>query len=180
MSTCATGKSVSSGGFATGNEALDYYPLLPGWGWAFEIERDGSKVLAPYAVVERTADLAIVKNGDERIAYAILPDGIARREGGMPRDFLLRSPVRKGTAWLVEGGEAKIIEIGVVTTLPSGVYRDCAIVEEIRSAPARVTRTTYCRGTGPVEIDMRIFDPFKKSFEPMAHAKLLGVTRPED
>jgi len=30
-----------------------------------------------------------------------------------------------------------------------------------------------------VEIDVRIFDPFKKSFEPMAHARLLGVTRPE-
>ena len=179
LSACATGKPPAPSSLATGNEALDYYPLLPGWGWAFEIERDGNKVLAPYSVVERTTDLAIVKNGDERIAYAIVADGIARRESGVPGDFVVRNPVRKGTAWPVSNGQATIVESGVSVTLPSGAYRDCAVVEEIRRDPERVTRTTYCRGTGPVEIDVRIFDPFKKSFEPMAHARLLGVTRPE-
>lgn len=165
--------------FTTGNEVLDYYPLLAGWGWAFEIERDGDKVLAPYAVVERTADTAVVKNGDESLAYAIVPDGIARREGGGLGDFVLRAPVRKGTSWPVQNGEATIVASGTSLSLPSGDYRDCVVVEETRREPSRVTRTTYCRGTGPVDIEMRVFDPFKKSFVSMAHARLLGVTRPE-
>jgi hypothetical protein len=179
LSACATGKTPAGGALVTGNEALDFYPLLSGWGWAFEVERDGARVLAPYAVVERSTDLAIVKNGDERIAYAILADGIARREGGLLGDFLVRSPVHKGTTWPVANGEATIVASGLSVTLPSGAYRDCAIVEELRRAPERVTRTTYCRGTGPVEIEVRVFDPFQKSFVPMAHARLLAVTRPD-
>ena len=178
LSSCATAGRASEG-FSTGIDVLDYYPLLSGWGWAFEVERDGNKVLAPYAVDQRTSDGAIVKNGDERIAYVIVTDGIARRETGGLGDFVLRAPVRKGTTWPVQGGEATIVESGASLSLPSGSYRDCAIVEEARRDPSRVTRTTYCRGVGPVDIEMRVFDPFKKSFETMAHARLLAVTRPE-
>jgi hypothetical protein len=176
---CATTSKSSVGFPSTGNEALDYYPLLAGWGWAFEIERDGNKVLAPYAVAERTGDLAVVKNGDERITYLVRPEGIARREGEAVGDFLLRTPVRKGTAWPVQGGEATIVAVGTQVALPSGPTGDCAVVEEVRRDPSRVTRTTYCRGVGPVDIEMRVFDPFKKSFETMAHAKLLSLTRPD-
>jgi hypothetical protein len=176
---CATGARPSASFPSTGNQALDYYPLLSGWGWAMEIERDGDKVLAPYAVVEHTADSAVVKNGDERIVYAVSPEGLARRDGTVVGDFVLRTPVRKGTSWSVQGGEATIVDVGVQVTLPSDSYRDCAVVEEVRRDPSRVTRTTYCRGTGPVDIEVRVFDPWKKSFETMAHARLLSVTRPE-
>jgi len=179
LSGCAVGGRLPAGFPSTGNEALDYYPLWLGWGWALEIERDGNKVLAPYAVVEHTGALAVVKNGDERIAYAIRPEGIARRDGDAVGDFILRTPVRKGTSWPVQGGEASIVGVGTEVTLPSGTYRDCAVVEEARRDPSRVTRTTYCRGIGPVDIEMRVYDPFKKSLETMAHARLLGVTRPE-
>jgi hypothetical protein len=176
---CATGPRSSARFPSTGNEALDYYPLLSGWGWAMEIERDGDKILAPYAVVEHTADSAVVKNGDERITYAVSPVGIARREGAIVGDFALRTPVRKGTSWPVQGGEATIVDAGMQVVLPSETYRDCVVVEEVRRDPSRVTRTTYCRGVGPVEIEVRVFDPWKKSFETMAHARLLSVTRPE-
>jgi len=178
LAGCAT-TAPAAARFATGNEALDYYPLLLKWGWAFEIERDGNKILAPYAVVGRTADLAVVKNVNDSISYAILPDGIARQEGAALGDFLLRVPVRKGATWPVQSGEAKVVETGASVTLPSGTYRDCAVVEEIRRAPDRVTRTTYCRGTGPVEIEMQVFDPSAKSYQTIAHARLLSVTRPE-
>lgn len=176
---CGTTSRSSAASASSGNQALDYYPLLSGWGWAFEIERDGNKVLAPYAVVERTPDSAVVKNGDERITYLVRPDGIARRDGDKVGDFVLRAPVRKGTTWQVQGGDATIVDAGARVTLPSATYDDCAIVEEVRRDPSRVTRTTYCRGVGPVAIEMRVFDPFKKSFETMAHASLLSVTRPE-
>jgi hypothetical protein len=144
-----------------------------------EIERDGDKVLAPYAVAERTADSVVVRNGDERITYAISPEGIARRDGTTVGDFVLRTPIRKGTSWPIQGGEATIVDVGGQVTLPSDTYRDCAVVEEVRRDPSRVTRSTYCRGTGPVEIEVRVFEPWKKSFETMAHARLLSVTRPE-
>ena len=180
LAGCATAAAPSSAvSVGGGNESLDYYPLLANWGWAFEVERDGNKVLAPYAVVERTAEVAVVKNGDARITYAILPNGIARREGSLTGDFLVRAPVRKGASWPVESGEAKVVDTGLDITLPSGTYRDCAVVEEVRRDPARVTRTSYCRGTGPVEIEMRVFDPLRKTFETVAHARLLGVTRPD-
>ncbi len=177
---CVTGRPAGKSAMQTGNEALDYYPLLPGWGWAYEIERDGNKVLAPYSVSERTGDGAIVKNGDQRIVYAVLADGIARREGSALGDYVLHTPVRKGTSWHVDSGDATIVDSGVSLSLPSGNYRDCAVVEEARRAPDRVTRTTYCRGAGPVDIEMRVFDPFKKAFETVAHARLLSITRPDD
>lgn len=176
---CATGPRSSTAFPSTGNEALDYYPLLSGWGWAMEVERDGDKVLAPYAVAERTADSAVVKNGDERISYAISPEGIARRDGNTVGDFILRAPIRKEAWWPVQAGEATIVDVGATVASPSDTHHDCVVVEETRRDPSRVIRTTYCRGTGPVDIEVRVFEPGKKSFETLAHARLLSVTRPE-
>jgi hypothetical protein len=175
---CATSRQPSEHLLAKEDEALDFYPLLLGWGWAYEIERDGNTVLAPYSVVERTGDRAVVRNGDQSIVYAILPDGIARWESGLVGDHILRNPVRKGTAWPVQNGNARIVEAAVTIALASGVYHDCALVEEVRREPDRVTRTTYCRGVGPTDIEVRLFDPLTKSFATVAHARLLALTRP--
>jgi len=177
---CATSKSSAGEATSTGNVALDYYPLLPGWGWAYDVERDGQKVLALYAVAECHGNVAVIKNGDARIEYLVQPDGIARREGGLPGDYLVRLPLFVGATWPVSGGHATVAEVGRVVALPSGVYRDCAVVEETREQPNRVTRTTYCKGVGPVAIEMRVYNPMKLDFETMVRATLRGVTRPED
>ncbi len=177
--SCATSHQPVDHFQGKDSDALAFYPLRMGWGWAYEIERDGGKVLAPYAVATRTEDSAVVRNGEQSITYAILPDGIARREGGLVGDYLLRSPVRKGTRWPIENGEAQVVESGLKVTLASSVYRDCALVEEVRREPDRVTRTTYCRGVGPTEIEVRLLDPGKKSFAIVAHARLLALTQPE-
>ncbi len=176
---CATSHPASSASL-TGNPALDYYPLLPNWGWAYDVESDGRKVLALYSVVERRENVAVVKNGDNRIEYLIQPDGIARREGSQPGDYLVKLPVYAGATWPVSSGQATVAEAGREVRLPSGSYHDCAIVEEVRSQPARVTRTTYCKGTGPVQIEMRVYNPMKLDFETVVRATLLSVTRPED
>jgi hypothetical protein len=178
-SSCATSASVQASR-STGNALLDYYPLLPGWGWAYDVENGGGKVLALYSVAERRGDIAVVKNGESRIEYAILPDGIARMEGSVAADFLLKLPIRKGASWGVTDGQATIVEAGAQVALPSGTYRDCVVVEEVRGQPSRVTRTTYCQGEGPVAIEMRVYSPIKKEFETMVHASLLSVTRPEE
>jgi hypothetical protein len=176
---CATSHTASSASL-TGNPALDYYPLLPNWGWAYDVESDGRKVLALYSVVERRENVAVVKNGDTRIEYLIQPDGIARREGSLPGDYLVKLPVFVGATWPVSSGQATIVEAGRDVTLPSGSYHDCAVVEEVRSQPDRVTRTTYCKGTGPVQIEMRVYNPLKFDFETVVRATILSVTRPED
>jgi hypothetical protein len=178
-SGCATSHAAKSSSL-TGNLALDYYPLLPGWGWAYDLESDGTKVLALYSVVERREGVAVVKNGDNRIEYLVLPDGIARREGGLPGDYLVKLPMFAGATWPVSSGQATVVEAGRAVSLPSGTYRDCAVVEEVRGQPNRVTRTTYCKGTGPVQIEMRVHSPIRLDFETVARATLLSVTRPED
>jgi hypothetical protein len=177
---CATSKNSAGAATSTGNDALDYYPLLPGWGWAYDVERDGQKVLALYAVAECRGNVAVIKNGDARIEYLVQPDGIARREGSLPGDYLVRLPMVVGATWPVSGGHAAVAEVGRAVSLPSGTYRDCAVVEETREQPSRVTRTTYCKGVGPVAIEMRVYNPMKLDFETMVRATLLSVTRPED
>jgi hypothetical protein len=177
---CATSKSSAGAVTSTGNTALDYYPLLPGWGWAYDVERDGQKVLALYSVAECRGNVAVIKNGDARIDYLILPEGIARREGSLPGDYLMRLPMVVGATWPVAGGHATVAEVGKSVSFPSGTYGDCAVVEETRNQPERVTRTTYCKGVGPVAIDMRVYNPLKLDFETVVRATLLSVTRPED
>jgi hypothetical protein len=177
-SGCATSKS-STGPAGTGNAALDFYPLVQGWGWAYDVESEGRNVLALYSVIERMGNVAVVKNGDARIEYLIQPDGIARREGSLPGDFLVKLPMVVGAAWPVAGGQATVVEAGREVSLASGSYRDCAVVEEVRGQPSRVTRTTYCKGAGPVKIEMRVYSPMKMEFETIVRATLLSVTRPE-
>jgi hypothetical protein len=179
-SGCATSKSSAGAATSTGNVALDYYPLLPGWGWAYDVEREGQKVLALYSVAECRGNVAVIKNGDARIEYLVQLDGIARREGSLPGDYLLRLPMVVGATWPVAGGHATVAELGKAIALPSGNYRDCVVVEETRNEPQRVTRTTYCKGVGPVAIDMRVYNPMKLDFETVVRATLLSVTRPED
>jgi len=178
-SACATARTSSSAASPTGNPALDYYPLLPHWGWAYDVESEGRKVLALYSVVERRGNVALVKNGDDRIEYLIQSDGIARSEGSLPGDYLVKLPVHVGTTWPVSSGQATVVDAGREVSLPSGTYGDCAVVEEVRGQPNRVTRTTYCKGVGPVLIEMRVFNPMKTDFETIVRATLLSVTRPE-
>ena len=177
---CASSGATVSAGLPAATSALAYYPLLPGWGWAYEVEREGGTVLALYSLSERGDGFAIIKHGDERIEYALLTDGIARREGGRPGDYILKSPMRTGDTWPVTDGTATVAETGKSVTLPSGSYRDCAVVEEVRRDPNRVSRTTYCRFVGPVVIDVLVFNPTTQKYEVAAHARIMSVSRPED
>jgi hypothetical protein len=176
---CASSAARHTSGSSSSCGALDYYPLLPGRGWAYEVEREGATVLALYRVADWRADLAVVQHGEERIEYALLPDGIARREGGLAGDYLLRGCVRAGSTWPVAAGTATVAEVGKTATLPAGTFHDCAVIEEVRREPNRVTRTTYCRDVGPVEIEMRVFSPLKQAYEVHVRARIMSVSRPE-
>jgi hypothetical protein len=177
---CATTPTAPSSAPAAPppEDAAAYYPLAPGWKWAYTIERGGDRMLATYAVLERIAETAIVKAGEERLTYVVMPDGVARREGLNVGDYLLKTPVRAGASWPLAGGEAHVVAVGRTVTVPAGTFPSCATVEESRSSPQRVVRTVYAAGVGPVMLEVQVHDPATGQFVTETRAQLLGVTRP--
>jgi len=157
-------------------KAADYYPLTPGWRWAYDVEKDGQKMLALYAVLERTPDTAIVQAGDERLTYAVDPQGVAQREGMMLGDFVIKDPVAVGTEWAVVGGRAKIVSVTEQVTTMAGKFSWCAVVEVSRSSPTRVVRTTFAPEVGPVVIEVLVQSG--GGLVAVTRATLRAVTRP--
>ena len=92
--------------------AADYYPLASGWKWAYDVEKDGMNILATYAVLERTGDTAVVQAGDERLTYAVTPDGHRAEGGGGIGRLRHQEP---GDAWAPNGrsraARAKIVSV---------------------------------------------------------------------
>jgi hypothetical protein len=156
--------------------AADFYPLDAGWRWAYDIEKDGQKMLAMYTALERTADTATVQAGDDRLSYAITPEGIAQRDGTMRGDFVIKNPVAAGTTWEVLGGKAKIVSIGQEVSTDAGKFPNCAIVEVTRTSPTRVARTTFAPGVGPIVIELQVQSG--GSFVTVTRATLRALTRP--
>ena len=159
-------------------EAAAYFPLETGWKWAYELDKDGQSMLATYAVLEPVQGTVIVQAGEQRLGYVVTPQGIARRDGVQVGDLLLKTPIRAGLSWPVEGGDAKVVSVGETVTVPAGVYPNCATIEETRRDPLRVVRTVYAAGTGPISVEQQVADPATGKFKVVLRAKLLGVTRP--
>ncbi len=93
---------------APGLTAADYYPLADGWKWAFDVEQDGTNILATYVVLERKEAIAVVQAGDERLTYVVTPDGVAQFDGGAIGDYVIKNPIKQGAEWAVAGGRARI------------------------------------------------------------------------
>jgi hypothetical protein len=173
---CAT--SGASRGAPPPERAADYYPLTPGWKWAYQIEKGGQKILATYAVTQQIGDSVIVQNGDERNGYTIRPEGIAKRDSLSIGDFILRTPILAQASWPLGEGKATVVSVGTEVTVPAGTYPNCAVIEENRSGPERVLRTTYAPGIGPIKLEYQVSNPETHKFEVVLSAQLLGVTRP--
>jgi hypothetical protein len=173
---CAT--SGSAGRSPAPERAGDYYPLTPGWKWAYQIEKGGQKILATYAVTQQIGESVIVQNGDERNGYTITPEGIAKRDSLALGDFILRSPIIAQASWPVSQGKATVVSVGTEVTVPAGTYPNCAVIEENRTGPDRVLRTTYAPGIGPIKLEYQVSNPDTHKFEVVLSASLLGVTRP--
>jgi hypothetical protein len=159
--------------------AADFYPLAPGWKWAYDVEKDGINILATYAVVERTGDTAVVQTGDEKLTYAVTPEGIVQKDGGMIGDYIIKNPVKAGAEWAVEGGRAHVASVTADFKLDSGEhYLGCIVIEVTRTDPVRVTRTTFAPDLGPVMLELQVQDGAK--FTTITRARLRAVTRPGD
>jgi hypothetical protein len=180
---CASSAGQKAGAQATASveDARQLYPLDAGWKWAYDVEKAGQPILAVYSVIQRQGVTAVLQAGEERITYLVLPDGIARRgpDKDLPHgDYLLHSPIRVGARWPIEGGTATVASVGQTVTVPAGTYQGCVVVEESRSEPTRLVRTTYAPGTGPVTIEFLVHDAASGRFEPALRASLRGVTSP--
>jgi hypothetical protein len=68
--------------------------------------------------------------------------------------------------------------VGQDVTVPAGTYDDCAVVEEVRTNPDRVLRTTYAAGVGPIALEYQVSNPETRKFDVVLRARLLGLTRP--
>jgi hypothetical protein len=179
-SACATSGGGSDAIRPRANiTAADYYPLSDGWKWAFDVDQDGTNVLATYVVVERKEGVAVVQAGDERLTYVVTPDGIAQYEGGAVGDYLIKNPVKAGTEWSVANGRARIAAVDETLNIESvGRYAGCVTVEVNRTDPARVTRTVFAPDLGPVAVEMQVQEGAK--FVTKARARLRSVTKPGD
>ena len=93
-------------------------------------------------------------------------------------DFLLKSPLRLGAQWPILGGTATVAAVAKTVTVPAGDFSNCVVVEENRSTPARLVRTTYAPGTGPIAVDLLVHDEVTGAFQPALRARLRGVTAP--
>lgn len=173
---CATGPAAPAASTARAQTAAEYYPLDAGWKWAYDLERDGTHLLAVYAVLERTPDTAIVEAGDQRMTYAVTPQGIAQKEGTTVGDFMLKNPVVLGAEWSVFAGTAKIVAVDQTVSVPSGDYAHCLVVETLRREPTRLSRTTYAPGIGPVAIEVQVQSQGR--FVTTMRASLRGATKP--
>jgi hypothetical protein len=159
--------------------AADYYPLTPGWKWAYDVEHEGQSVLATYAVVDRTGDVATVQAGDDRLTYAVSAQGISQADAGISGDFVIKNPIAQGAEWPVTGGQARIVSVNADFKLDSGEhYLGCIVVEVTRTEPVRIARTTFAPDLGPVALEMQVQDGPK--FVTTTRARLRAVTRPTD
>jgi len=157
--------------------AADYYPMASGWKWAYDLEKDGTTMLATYAVLERTDTGAVIQAGDERLAYAVTPDGVAQRDADAVGDYVIKNPLRVGNEWAVQGGRAKIVAVGEEVNVESiGRLRGCVTVEVTRIGSERVTRTTFAPDVGPVAIEVLVQDGGRLVTSARAH--LRAITKP--
>jgi hypothetical protein len=175
---CASTQQAPPPQAAPPEKASDYYPLAADWRWAYEVEKSGEHILAIYAVKQIAGDTVILETGEERLLYAVLPDGIARKDGLTVGDYILKSPIRTGAEWTIASGKAKVTAVGQTVTVPAGTFANCAVVEEVRTNPDRVVRTVYAAGVGPVTVDYKVHDPIAGRFETAVRATLRGLTRP--
>jgi len=162
-----------------GITAAEYYPLSDGWKWAYDVEQEGTNILATYAVVEVKEKLSVIQAGDERLTYLVAPDGVAQFDGNAIGDYIIKDPIKPGAEWAVTGGRARIASTNEELNVDSvGRYAGCVVVEVTRAEPARITRTVFAPGLGPVAIEMQVQEGPK--FVTKVKARLRAVTKPGD
>jgi hypothetical protein len=176
--SCATNDAAVKHVARTGLSAADYFPVARGWKWAYDLEKDGQKILAIYSVVERTPEGATIATGDERLSYAVSAQGFAQMDARGVGDFVLKNPIAKDATWPVTGGTARIVSTTEEVTVDAGHFYDCAVVEVTRSDPPRLARTVFAPDVGPIVIEVQVQQGGK--YVVAMRASLRAATKPGD
>jgi len=178
--TCTAGRGgdvVRPRSSIAGVKATDYFPLSTGWMWTYSISHDGVKTRAVYSVLQHDGDVAVVQEGDERITYAVTPEGIAEMEGGRLGEYVIKNPIQVGTEWPVAGGRARIASVDARYASPAiGRYEGCVLIAVTRTDPARMTQTWFAPYLGRVLIGIQAQDGQESL--PIAQAQLVAFNRP--
>lgn len=175
-SACAgTPKTAGPAKGPTPTTPAAYYPLEPGWKWAYDVEQDGEAILATFAVTLREGERALVSGGDQLLEYVVKPDGIMRPDPRGAGDYVLKAPLSGTAAWPVAGGQAKVVGWDQTIETLAGKFDNCVTVEETRDNPDRRTKTTYAPGVGPIVIEFQAMD---MNGLHTTKARLRGYTRP--
>ncbi|MGD8858820.1 MAG: hypothetical protein PVI30_02340 [Myxococcales bacterium] len=129
----------------------DFYPLVEGHAWAYDVDTgDGERVLAIIRVERVGEGFAAVRTGDGLRRYGLRADGIVREPEGV---YLLRAPLRTGERWPSLGGStATVAATGLVEHTPAGHFEGCLRVAETGGSRGGRIETTYCPGVGPVRV----------------------------
>jgi hypothetical protein len=130
--------------------AVDYFPMRAGMAWSYDTETGigGDTVLNVLAVEQVNGEAFVIRSGTRHERYERRPEGVLR-EG----DYILREPLRVGTAWEAGGGaHVEIRSIAASRRVGDHEYRE---VVEVHSSSARSrieTTTWYARDVGAIEI----------------------------
>ena len=176
--SCATNDAALKHVPRTRLQAADYYPLAAGWKWAYDLEKDGQKILGIYSVVERTSEGATIAAGTERLTYAIKPEGLAQMDANGVGDFVLKNPLVKDATWPVSGGTARVVSTTEEVTVDAGHFYDCAVVEVARTDPPRIARTIFAPDVGPIVIEVQVEQNGR--YVVATRARLRSSTKPGD
>lgn len=133
--------------------AASCFPLEAGFAWSYAVDTGtGVDTLAIARVVGGDCARASVStNGGEAVVYERRSDGVFLPDDGV---YLLRDPLELGASWPSRGGRvATIIGADETVETPAGAFSGCVTVEERGGDEARIVRTTFCPGIGPVRVE---------------------------
>jgi len=151
LAGCPTARTTAPSGPLT---ARSLYPMGDGTTWTYDIDTDTEVNNLGITRVTRVAGdtVEVTTDAGETHVYELRADGIYRADAGV---WLLRDPIAAGTEWpSLAGRTARITSVTEAVDVFAGHYEGCVEVREAGGDSGRAIRTVYCRGVGPVLIEV--------------------------
>jgi hypothetical protein len=158
--------------------AADFYPLVPGTAWKYEVKLLGDT---------RTIDVTMLKRNEQGFVEdstgaQFLADAYGVRD---QKRYLLRNPVATGTKWtnVVSVSSVETYEIlaaGQPCEAPGGKWEGCAVVESrnrVQEGVVLVNEMTFAPGVGIVRLSTVLESNGKQI--PQSTLSLLEFTPPK-
>lgn len=170
-------KAVPAGPATPARTAGDYFALLPGARWSYEVELLGAKNAVEVTMVRQNGEGFF----EDSTGAAFLVDSYGVRD---QRRYLLRNPVEAGTKWTnvvsVSSIESYTVSsAGAPCQTRAGSWADCVVVESrnrVEEGKALVNEFTLAAGVGIVRVATVL--EFGGKRLPQSHLELVAFTKP--